>query len=382
MRKINTFLFGLLGFLLVLPVREVRADIEPFESVLSSDVDDVPEFGVDIRPQDVAVVIGLEKYRDLPSSDYSASDALIFKKYLKALGFEERNIQLLLNDRATLTDMKKSLERWMPNRVKADSRVFVYYSGHGSPDPSSGEGYLVPYDGDPNYLEDSGYPLKRLYAKVGRLPATEVIVLLDACFSGAGGRSVLAKGARPLVMTMKQGPALPPHMAVLSATQDAQISTSSPEKKHGIFTYFFLKALREGKNGLSQIYKHIRPKVEDEAKRLNVQQSPTLRQGQKKADGFFKFKMDFKPRPPQPKIDVKALKKIQEEKKALEQEKKRLAEEKKLMEEKEEKRRLRQAQEAEERRRMEAEKRRLQQEKKRLRKMKKDKEPAFVPPTF
>ena len=39
-----------------------------------------------------------------------------------------------------------------------------------------------------------------LKAKAEALKAKEVIVAMDACFSGAGGRSVLAKGARPLVM--------------------------------------------------------------------------------------------------------------------------------------------------------------------------------------
>ncbi|MCX8023253.1 MAG: hypothetical protein N2745_10835, partial [Syntrophorhabdaceae bacterium] len=71
-------------------------------------------------------------------------------------------------------------------------------------------------------------------------------VKLDSCFSGAGGRSVLAKGARPLVI-MSDIKTIPPNMAVLSATQGTQISVSSPEKGHGIFTYYFLKALKDGK---------------------------------------------------------------------------------------------------------------------------------------
>ena len=68
-------------------------------------------------------------------------------------------------------------------------------------------------------------------------------MILDSCFSGAGGRSVLAQGARPLVM-MTTSTVLPSNIAVLSATQGSQISTSSPEKGHGIFTYYFLKAIK------------------------------------------------------------------------------------------------------------------------------------------
>ncbi|MBI5970053.1 MAG: caspase family protein [Deltaproteobacteria bacterium] len=114
----------------------------------------------------------------------------------------------------------------------------------------------------------------------------EVTVVLDACFSGAGGRSVLAKGARPLVMTTDAS-VISSNMAVLSATQGAQISSSSPEKGHGIFTCCFLKALKEGKKNIADIYEYIKPLVEDEAKQINVQQSPSISPDAEKIRGRF-----------------------------------------------------------------------------------------------
>ena len=245
--------------------------------IVKSDVDK-PFFGVTDKimgDNDMAVVIGVEKYQDLPASDYSSSDAKLMKEYLVSLGVKERNIELLLNERATQSSIKKTVETWLPNRIKSDSKVVIYYSGHGAPDAKTGDAYIVPFDGDPNYLEDTGYPLKRLYDKLGKLQVAEVIVLLDSCFSGAGGRSVLAKGARPLVMMVDTG-VLSSNMAVLSATQGTQISTSSPEKGHGVFTYYFLKALKDGKKDIAEIYDYIKPLVEDEAKQINVQQSPSI----------------------------------------------------------------------------------------------------------
>lgn len=239
-------------------------------------INEVPTFSARPRDNDVAVVIGIEQYQQkLPKSDYSSRDAALVKAYLSALGFRERNIELLVNEQATQSSIRKTVETWLPNRVKPDSRVVVYYSGHGAPDPQSGEAYLVPYDGDPNYLPDTGYPLKRLYEALGKAKAKEVIVLLDSCFSGAGGRSVLAKGARPMVL-VQEGARLPPNLAVLSSSQGAQISTSFSEKGHGLFTYYFVKALKEGKKTLTDIYTAIKPEVEDEAKRQNIQQTPSL----------------------------------------------------------------------------------------------------------
>ena len=235
---------------------------------------------------DVAVIVGIEGYQNLPKSDYSYDDAKLVKEYIKALGIRERNIEFLIDEKATLSGIMKSVEAWLPNKAKVHSRVFIYYSGHGAPNPSTGEAFLVPYDGDPNYLNVTGYPLKRLYEKLGRLQASEVIVVLDSCFSGAGGRSVLAKGARPLVMT-SQNAVLSQNMVVLSATQGSQISTSSQEKGHGIFTYYFLKALKDGKKSVAEIYEHIKPYVEDDAKSINVQQSPSINPNLDKLKGRF-----------------------------------------------------------------------------------------------
>ncbi|MFH1983848.1 MAG: ankyrin repeat domain-containing protein [Pseudomonadota bacterium] len=253
---------------------------------------DKPEFSAADKimgDNDLAVIIGIEGYSSLPKSDYSYDDARLVKEYVKALGFRERNVEFITDEKATLSGIAKTIEIWLKNKAKEDSRVFVYYSGHGAPDPATGEAYLVPYDGDPNYLSVTGYSLKKLYSILGQLQVQEVVVILDSCFSGSGGRSVLAQGARPLVMVVETA-SLSSNIAVLTATQGNQISTSSQEKGHGIFTYYFLKAIKEGNRNLNEIYAYIKPFVEDEAKQLNVQQSPSLNPSPEKLTGRFNLR--------------------------------------------------------------------------------------------
>jgi hypothetical protein len=241
--------------------------------------------------RDLALVIGIERYQSVPKSDFAYNDARSVKAYLLSLGFAERNIEFLADERATLSAIRKSVESWLPNRVKPGSRIFFYYSGHGAPDPATGEAFIVPYDGDPAYLNDTGYPIKRLYEKLGAAKAAEVIVVMDSCFSGSGGRSVLAKGARPLVL-MADTLVIPPGMAILASTQGSQISTSFEEKEHGVFTYYFLKALKEGKSDIDTVYRYIKPLVEDTAKGQNVSQSPVLNMGTHEAAGSFRLLTD------------------------------------------------------------------------------------------
>lgn len=211
-----------------------------------SDIDDPPRAGSAGRPNAYAVIIGVRQYRrDLPEADFADSDARLVKRYLiETLGFEESNVATLINEEATKGDLEKYLESWLPNRVEKGAEVVVYYSGHGSPNPASGEAFLVPYDGDPTYLAKTGYPLARLYAEMGKLPAASVTLVMDACFSGAGGRSVLAKGAKPLVTEIRQD-RLPGNLVVLSASAGDQVSHAYREKGHGLFTYFLLKAFKD-----------------------------------------------------------------------------------------------------------------------------------------
>jgi hypothetical protein len=251
----------------------------------ASDVD-VPLVAGRTKQNRYAVVVGIEQYRNkLPKADFAAHDAKVMGDYLsKTMGFSEENIAVLLNEQATRTDLEKYIEHWLPNRVEKDSTVFVYYSGHGAPNPKTGDAYLVPYDGDPAFVDATGYPLKRLYEQLGKLPAKEVVVLLDSCFSGAGGRSVLAKGMRPMVLSVENPVLAGGKTVVLAAGKGDQVSSTYDQKGHGLLTYFFLKGLRgeadankDGSVDLAEVYEYLKPQVERTARReYNNDQTPQL----------------------------------------------------------------------------------------------------------
>ncbi|MBI2787966.1 MAG: caspase family protein [Elusimicrobia bacterium] len=245
-----------------------------------SEVDELPAARA-VSSKRHAVVIGVERYREnLPKADFAAGDARLAAEYFKrVLGVPEENLALLIDERAAKSDFEKYFERWLPNRVEAGDEVFVYFSGHGTPNPAKGDAYLVPYDGDPTYIDQTGYPLKRMYEQLAKLPAQSVTVAMDSCFSGAGGRSVLAKGARPLV-TVSAVEALPAKVTVLAASAGDQISNSYQEKGHGLFTYFLLKGLKERGPDLKGVFEYLKPEVARTARReLNSDQDPQWREG-------------------------------------------------------------------------------------------------------
>ncbi|MBI5881730.1 MAG: caspase family protein [Elusimicrobia bacterium] len=262
------------------PGRPAAPAKEAPERVVHSDIDDLPSRGAAAKPNAHAVVIGVRRYRQkLPEADFADSDAQLVSRYLiQVLGYQTENVAVLIDDQAQKSDFEKYFEQWLPNRVEKGDEVFVYYSGHGAPNPTTGDAYLVPFDGDPTYLPETAYPLKKMYAALAGLPAKRTTVVMDSCFSGAGGRSLLAKGARPLVMSLSNG-VVPTNMAVLTASAGDQITYAYDEKGHGLFTYFLLKGIKEGRGdggaGLRGVFDYAAPLVSRIARReFNNDQVP------------------------------------------------------------------------------------------------------------
>ena len=136
--------------------------------IIKSDVDELPAIKAKPNKNSYAIVIGIEQYRQkLPKADFATHDAQTMTEYLtKVMGYPEENIVTLLNDRATFVDLVKYFEKWLSNNVEKDSSVFIYYSGHGAPNPKTGDAYLVPYDGDPSFIEQTGYSLQRAQGRL------------------------------------------------------------------------------------------------------------------------------------------------------------------------------------------------------------------------
>ncbi|MFI5345732.1 MAG: caspase domain-containing protein [Elusimicrobiota bacterium] len=249
---------------------------------VSSDADRPPYRRSEV-PGAFAVVVGVEKYsHDLPAARFAERDAQAVKNHLIALGYPERNIKLLTGSRAVRSALAAYLEDWLPRNVKEDGKVLFYFAGHGAPDPGTGRAYLMPWDGDPNYLDKTAYPVGKLYAQLNALKADKILVVLDSGFSGAGGRSVLAKGARPLV-SQTDGAATPGgKLVLLEAASSNEGASALEDQGHGLFTYYFLKGLgAEAKDGSGTItprglYDFLKPKVQDAAGRQNRAQTPVL----------------------------------------------------------------------------------------------------------
>ena len=232
----------------------------------------------------IAVVIGNRHYSgDVPDAEFAVRDAKYVKEYLiKAMGYRTGNIFYYTN--ATLSNMKVAFKE-LKNAVRPDrSDVFVYYSGHGAPEPDSKQGYFVPVDANPNYIQETGYPVGDLYAILNETGAKSTTVVIDACFSGASDQGMILKNISPIFIEVDKSFLTIGNSAIFTSSTGEQVSSWYREKKHSLFTYYFLKALQGDADSnndkiltLSEIKNYIDDEVPYMARRLNNRvQTPGL----------------------------------------------------------------------------------------------------------
>lgn len=231
-----------------------------------------------------AVVVGIERYREaLPAASAAEADAQAFAAAARTtLGVPASHVKVLLNERASRGDLASVLEEWLPRNATAPGgTVYFFFSGHGAPDPETGETYLVPYDADPAYLKTRGLALKDLYAALGALHGQRTYAFLDACFSGGGDKSVLAAGARPLVPL--KSASVTGQVVALTASAAKETTGPSADGRHGLFTGHLLAALRGAADldhdralTLQEIAAHVSARVSEDARLQNREQHPAL----------------------------------------------------------------------------------------------------------
>ena len=145
------------------------------------------------------------------------------------------------------------------------SDVFIYYSGHGLPAPEGAKhGYLVPVDCTERKYRFSSYSMNTFYENVKQIPAKSLTVVFDACFSGKtalGGRLItkVSGGAGELISPVYKAvdnPLRRSDALIFASSNGDQFSNWYEEKRHGLFTYFFLKGLRgeADRNGDNEIW--------------------------------------------------------------------------------------------------------------------------------
>lgn len=232
----------------------------------------------------VAVIIGIAEYKNLPRADFANDDARVFYDYaIRALGVKPENIKLLVDADADDVAIYRAFKTWLPGRVRSSTDVYVYYSGHGLP-TADGKGlYLLPQRADRDFIDKTAITQSEINVAIQAAKPRSVTVFLDSCYSGqARSGETLIASARPVALkTEKQ--LFPDNFTVITASQADQISSSSPDLKHGIFSYYLMRGMegdadanRDGKITAGEMQAYLLEQVPRQAGMQNRVQHPQL----------------------------------------------------------------------------------------------------------
>jgi hypothetical protein len=225
-----------------------------------------------------AVVVGINDYPQLPKLKYAVNDARAFQRLLVEKNLvPTENITMLLNEKATLRNLRSALGTGLKGAAGSDDMVIIFYAGHGATERDAmsldGDGlekYILTYDTDPADLFSTALPMRDLALIFNRIRSERLIFIADACYSGAsGGRTVSVTGMRAHIAdTFLDRIAAGRGKVIISASAANEVSMEQDELQHGVFTYYLLEGLRgpadsdsDGLVTVDEVYRYVSDRV-------------------------------------------------------------------------------------------------------------------------
>ena len=195
-------------------------------------------------PRSYAVVIGVAAYKNLPPGaqlafpNRDAED--IYAALISPEGgqFPAENVHKLINERATVANIRHEIEEWLPAVTKPDDRVLIYFAGHGF--VAQGKGWLAPYDVDIHNIPATAFPMEALGTDIGsKIKGKWKVLITDSCHSGAITPETDRKQVNDTLLDLQKS------LFSLTASRDREQSFESDKfgGGHGVFTYYVVKGM-------------------------------------------------------------------------------------------------------------------------------------------
>jgi len=199
---------------------------------------------VKIKPNAVALIIGVENYENTFAAPFAKNDALFFNDFVHtSLGVPKYNIKLLMNKDARRNNTLKSLFKWLPKVVDENKTdLYIFFSGHGLASEDGKDLFLLPSDGDPEILEETSLHRNIIFDSIAKLNPKSVTVFLDTCYSGATrSEEFLVASKQIFIEPVEQ--LIPKNFSVFSASAGKETAKVLKEAGHGLFSYYLMKGL-------------------------------------------------------------------------------------------------------------------------------------------
>ena len=232
------------------------------------------------------LVIGVGKHsNEKYNLEYAHADAQAMYDLMtdKDCGmFPKRNVQLLLDEKANWSALRKEFARLIRS-TGANDVVWVYYAGHACREGS--DIYWLQHDAS---LEDlygtamSGSDVNEAFTKIR---ADRLIMFLDCCYAeavtedGIAGRTAEAALSADEITRKYSGEG----RMTIAASRNMERAVEDKSLGHGVFTYYLIEGLSgeadddaDGVVTASELLEYLPERVREASKRLGCEHVPVL----------------------------------------------------------------------------------------------------------
>lgn len=234
-----------------------------------------------------ALVVGVGAYQELKSLGstpvYDAQDVAKLLQSATHCGYPSKNVQVLIDASADKVAIVAGLKK-LASDAQIDETVVVYFSGHGAQRLSGTDAgtYLCPPEFERGRPRDTGIEAEELTNLLQSIPAERLLVVIDACHSGA---AALIKDAEedgtkwafggPGLEKLAQGKG----RVIIAASEADEYSWILATYRNSLFTHYLLQGLQGGvddrSDGLIRVL-DLFHYVADQVRRAKQAQNPVL----------------------------------------------------------------------------------------------------------
>jgi serine/threonine protein kinase len=244
----------------------------------------------------VALVIGVGEYLRAERVEplrFAARDAEALADTLadpELCAFPADQVVLLTDRDARRDEVVQRLSKWLPERARHAEVVFIYFAGHGMVQTVGRreEGFLLPYDADPDDVVTRGIAMSDIARWIDGLDSRAVVVCLDCCHAGKMlGQRGVAPEPIPAGRNMELKPAVLERMSgrgryLIASCDEGQKSFECAELGHGLFTFHLIQGIAgaadsdgDGRVGLAELFNFVSVAVSRDARiRFGYDQKP------------------------------------------------------------------------------------------------------------
>ncbi len=232
-----------------------------------------------------ALIIAVGKYRDpkINPLKYAENDARAVYRVLtdpRTGLFKPENVTVLIDEEATEKNIKFKFDDMVQKARQKEDMFFVFYAGHGFTYRSGADTYWLTYDtivgnSEGNRIKSTAFSNLTLATKIADIKADTIIFFVDACFSsGMVSKPAEVRGLETYLGGGK-------NYVIITSSQVDQTSIESPRLKHGLFSYFLIKALSgeadvnsDGLVDIEEAWTFIKSNVSKNAEKMGAAQDP------------------------------------------------------------------------------------------------------------